>query len=47
MKELLIEWKGLNKQGRRVWIWRGGSSSAVTIPLGDVPGGNKMSQTDR
>ena len=45
MKELLIEGEGLNKQGGSVWIGRGGGSSAVAIPLGDVPRGNKASQT--
>ena len=31
MKELLIAGKGLNKQGRIVWVGRGGSSSAETL----------------
>ena len=46
MKELLIEGEGLNKQEGSVWIGRGGGSSAKTILLGDVPGGNKESETN-
>ena len=30
-----IEGKELNKQGGSVWIWRGGGSFALIIPLGD------------
>ena len=37
MKELLIEGEGLNKQGRSVRIGKRGDSSALAIPLGDVP----------
>ena len=45
MKELLIEWKVLNKQGGNVWIGIDGGSSAVAIPLRDVPGWNKALKT--
>ena len=37
MKEVLIERKGLNMQVS-VWIGKGGGSSVVAIPLGDVQG---------
>ena len=37
MKEFLIEKEGLNKQGESVWIRRVGGSSAMTIPLQDIP----------
>ena len=40
MKEVLIEGKGLNKQGRSMRIWRDGSFSA-----GDVSRGNKASES--
>ena len=41
MKELLIEGERLNKRGGSVWIGRGGSSSAMTITLGDVLEGTR------
>ena len=36
MKEMLIEGKVLNKQGGSVWIGRGGDSSAMATPLGEI-----------
>ena len=45
MKVLLIEREVLNKQGGSVWIRRGGSSSAVVIPLVNIPGGQEASKT--
>ena len=40
MKELLIEWEGLNKQGGSFWIGRGGGSLST-----DVARGNEVSET--
>ena len=38
--------KGIQLTRRKfVWIRRGGGSSAMAIPLGDVSGGNKTSDT--
>ena len=45
MEEVLIEGEDLNKEGRNVWIGRGGGSSAVVILLGDVSGGNEAAET--
>ena len=45
MKELLIEGERLHKQGGNVWIRRGGASSAMSNPLGDVSEGNDDSET--
>ena len=45
MKELLIEGEGFNKQRGNVWIRRSGGFSVVAIPLGDVSGENKFSET--
>ena len=28
-----------------MWIWRGGGSSALSIPLRDIPGGKEASKT--
>ena len=42
---MLIEKEGLNKQGESVWIGRGGGSTAIAIPLGDISGGNEASET--
>ncbi len=39
MKEVLLEGEGLNKQGGR-----GGGSSSVATPLGDVPGESEASE---
>ena len=41
MKEVLIEWEGLNKQGENVWIGKGGGSSALVITMGNLPSGNE------
>ena len=45
MKEMVIDGEDWKKQGGSVWIGRGGGSSAVAIPLGNVPGGNEVSET--
>ena len=45
MKQLLIEWQELNKQGGSVRTGRGGGSSVVAIHLVNVPGGNQASET--
>ena len=45
MQDVLIEGKDLNKHGRSVWRGRGGGSSAVAIPLGNIPRGNEVSET--
>ena len=36
MKEVMIEGEGMNKQGRTVWMWRGGGSSDVATLLRNV-----------
>ncbi len=44
LKEVLVKGKSLNKQ-RSVWRRRGGSSSAMAIPLGEANGGSEASET--
>ena len=44
MREVLVEIEGWIKQGGSVWTGRGGDFSAVTTPLGDVPGGSEASE---
>ena len=44
MKEYVHE-RNADREGRNVWIGRCRGSSAVAIPLGDVPGRNKVSDT--
>lgn len=43
MKGELVEKEDLNRQGRSVWIGRGGGSPAVAIPLGRGSGKIKAS----
>ena len=40
----MIEGKKWNKQEESVWIGRGGSFSAIAIPLRDIPGGKETSE---
>ncbi len=47
VKEVPLEGEGLNKQRGIVWRGRGGCSSAVATTLGDIPGGNEASETDK
>ncbi len=44
MKEVSLEGKILSSQGESVWTGKGGGFSAVAIPLGNVPGGNDVSE---
>ena len=45
MKELLIEGKGLNKEGGKESIGKDGGSSAMSIPLANISGENEASKT--
>lgn len=50
MKEVLLQGESLTKQSGSVWTERGGDSSSVAIPSGDVPRGNKtleIKQTEK
>lgn len=39
VKEYTGRGEALNKQGGRVWLGRGGVSSAMTMTLGELPEG--------
>ena len=45
MKEVMIDWEGLNKQRGSVRIQRSECSSAEAIPFEDVSGESEVSKT--
>ncbi len=43
MKEVPLKGGGF-EQAKSAWTGRGGGSSAMACPLGDIPGGSKASE---